>query len=55
MKFDISLEGNFVHDCIIEANSAEEAKEIAVNQFNKNIGLMPEDFVLDLITIKPSA
>lgn len=51
-KFEVSLEGNFVHDCVIEANTEEEAIEIAKKQFNKEIGLMPEDFVLDMITVK---
>lgn len=52
MTFNVTLEGNFVLELDINAASENEAMEKGKELLNKKIGLLPEDYVVDMITVK---
>ena len=52
-KFEVSLQGMFRKEYFINANTMEEAEEQARNLFNKEIGLLPDDYCIDSVTTIP--
>lgn len=52
-KFEISLEGVFRKEFHIEAATVSEAEEKAKDLFDKEIGLLPDDYVIDSVTTIP--
>lgn len=49
MKYKVTVEGNFVKEFAVEAASMSEAERKAKEQFDKDVGLMPEDYVIDSV------
>ena len=55
MKYEVSLEGSFLTEMIIEAGSQKEAEKKALEQFDSLTGLQREDYsVTSVITIPES-
>lgn len=52
-KFEVSLQGVFQKEYIVEAQSVEEAEEIAKKLLDKDICLQSDEYVLDSITTIP--
>lgn len=52
MKFEVTVEGNFVKEVTVTAVSAEEAMEKAKSLVNKEIGFDPEDYSFDMVTVE---
>lgn len=48
-NFEVTLNGNFVTEMIVEADSRVEAEKKAEQQLDKIIGLQSEDYVIDLV------
>lgn len=53
MKYEVCLEGVFVKDIIVDAKSEREARDIAIKQLDKLIGLTYEEYTLDSISCIP--
>lgn len=53
MKYEVTLEGTFVTDIMVEAKSEKEAEKKALSELNKKVLLSEDDFFVDTITPIP--
>lgn len=51
-RYSVSVEGNFVRELEISAESEEQAMAKAKEHVNSEIGFQPEDYVIDLVVVK---
>ena len=53
MTFEISISGSFLKEIKVEASSAKEAEEKGIAEFDKLVGLMPDDYAIDSVISSP--
>lgn len=53
MKYEICIEGNFVHEIIVEAKNPKEAEKLGIAEFDKVTGLQKEDYSITSATVIP--
>ena len=53
MKYEVCIEGSFVHEIIVEAKNPKEAEKLGIAEFDKVTGLQREDYSITSATVIP--